>query len=102
MFIGRNEAGYHASVVPWLKARGVAFVASDVAQDVLPSLVEAISQPVHTALIAGMDVDILDNQGLEAVADTAAKLNRWEFLLTVAPVPITGGTGFPVNALAIF
>jgi hypothetical protein len=44
----------------------------------------------------------MDNQDLEAVAETAAKLNRWEFLLTVAPVPVTGGTGFPVNALAIF
>jgi hypothetical protein len=39
---------------------------------------------------------------LEAVAETAARLNRWEFLLVVAPVPVTGGTGWPVNPLAIF
>ena len=45
---------------------------------------------------------ILDNQDLEAVAETAARLNRWEFLLTVAPVSVTGGTGFPANPLAIF
>ena len=38
--VGRNEAGYHASVAPWLKARGVSFLASDDAQDVTPSLVE--------------------------------------------------------------
>lgn len=100
--VGRNEAGYHTSVAPWLKQRGVSFVGSDVAQDVVPSLVEGINLPFHTAIIAGLGIDILDNQDLEAVAETAAKLNRWEFLLTVAPVPVTGGTGFPANALAIF
>ncbi|MFN7915005.1 MAG: cyclase family protein [Vicinamibacterales bacterium] len=100
--VGRNEAGYHASVAPWLKQRGVSFVGSDDAQDVVPSLVEGIALPFHTAIIAGLGIDILDNQDLEAVAETAAKLNRWEFLLSVAPVPVTGGTGFPANALAIF
>jgi kynurenine formamidase len=100
--VGRNEAGYHASVAPWLKERGVSFLGSDDAQDVIPSLVEGITLPVHTLAITALGVDILDNQDLEAVSETAAKLNRWEFLLVVAPVPVTGGTGFPANALAIF
>lgn len=100
--VGRNEAGYHASVAPWLKERGVAFLGSDDAQDVTPSLVEGINLPVHTLAIAALGIDILDNQDLEAVAETAARVNRWEFLLSVAPVPVTGGTGFPANALAIF
>ena len=100
--VGRNEAGYHASVAPWLKARGVAFLGADDAQDVTPSLVEAVNLPVHTLAITALGVDILDNQDLEALAETAARLHRWEFLLTVGPVPVTGGTGFPVNALAIF
>jgi kynurenine formamidase len=100
--VGRNEAGYHASVAPWLKERGVSFLGSDDAQDVTPSLVEGINLPVHTLAITALGIDILDNQDLEALAETAARLNRWEFLLTVAPVPVTGGTGFPANALAIF
>lgn len=100
--VPQNEAGYHASVAPWLKERGVSFLGSDDAQDVTPSLVEGINLPVHTLAITAMGIDILDNQDLEAVADTAARLKRWEFLLSVAPVPVTGGTGFPANALAIF
>src|SRR5713101_4797659 len=100
--IGQNEAGYHASVAPWLKERGVSFLGADDAQDVTPSLVEGVGLPVHTLAITALGLDIIDNQDLEAVAETAAKLNRWEFLLIVAPVPVTGGTGFPVNALAIF
>jgi kynurenine formamidase len=100
--VSRNAAGYHASVAPWLKDRGVSFLGSDAAQDVVPSLVEGVNLPVHTLAITALGIDILDNQDLEAVAETAARLKRWEFLLTIAPVPVTGGTGFPVNALAIF
>jgi kynurenine formamidase len=100
--VSRNAAGLHASVAPWLKARGVALLGGDAAQDVVPSLVEGINLPIHTLLVPGMGVNLFDNQDLEAVGETAAKLKRWEFLLTVAPIPVTGGTGFPVNALAIF
>ena len=100
--VGQNAARFHASIAPWFKTRGVAIVGSDVAEDVLPSRVEGIALPLHTLLITAMGVNLLDNQDLEAVAETAAKLNRWEFMITVAPVPVTGGTGFPVNALATF
>ena len=100
--IAQNAAGFHASVAPWLKARGVSFLGSDDAQDVTPSLVEGVALPVHVLAITALGIDILDNMDLEAVAEAAARLNRWEFLLTVAPVPVTGGTGFPVNPLAIF
>ena len=98
----RNAAGLHASVTPWLKERGVSFLGSDAAQDVTPSLVEGIALPIHTLAITALGIDLFDNQDLEAVAEMAAKLRRWEFMLTAAPVPVTGGTGFPVNALAIF
>jgi kynurenine formamidase len=100
--IGSSEAGLHASTVQWLKDRGVSLIASDSALDVMPSLVESQALPVHVLVIAALGLNILDNQDLEPLGDVAAKQNRWEFLLTVAPVPVAGGTGFPVNALATF
>ena len=100
--VALNAAGLHASVAPWIKTRGVAFIGSDAALDVVPSGVEGVTLPVHILMITALGINLLDNQDLEALADTAAKLNRWEFMLTVAPVPVTGGTGFPVNALATF
>ena len=100
--VAQSAAGVHASVAPWFKARGVAFAGSDAALDVTPSLVEGTNLPVHTLFINAMGIHLLDNQDLEALGATAAKLNRWEFMLTIAPVPVTGGTGFPLNALAIF
>ena len=100
--VGQNAAGLHASVGEWLKARGIALIGSDAALDVVPSLVQGINLPVHTLAITALGVNILDNQDLEAVGELAARQKRWEFLLTVAPVPVVGGTGFPVNALATF
>ena len=100
--VGRNAAGFHASIATWLKARGVAFVGSDAASEVVPTLVEGVTLPVHTLLITGLGINILDNQDLERLAETAARLKRWEFLLTINPVPVTGGTGSPLNTLAVF
>ena len=97
-----NSAGLHASVLPWIKDRGVAFVGSDAATDVMPSLVEGVTQPVHTMLIAGFGTNIFDNMDLEALAKIAAQENRWEFMLTAAPIPVEGGTGSPLNPIAIF
>jgi kynurenine formamidase len=95
-------AGYHASVAPWIKARGVAFVGSDSVTDVRPTLVEGIRDPFHTLMIVALGVNIFDNQDLEEVAATAARLNRWEFLLTVGALRVPRATGSPTNALAIF
>ena len=100
--VSGNSAGLHASVLPWIKERGVAFVGSDAATDVMPSLVEGVGQPVHTMLIAGFGTNIFDNMDLEALAETAAQENRWEFMLTAGPIPVEGGTGSPLNPIAIF
>ncbi len=100
--VSGNSAGLHASVLPWIKERGVAFVGSDAATDVMPSLVEGVTQPVHTMLIAGFGTNIFDNMDLEALAKTAARENRWEFMLTAGPIPVEGGTGSPLNPIAVF
>ena len=43
-----------------------------------------------------------DNANLEDLARTAARLDRWEFLLTVAPLRLHNVTGSPVNPIAVF
>jgi kynurenine formamidase len=100
--VGRNAAGFHASIAPWIKARGVAFVGSDAAQDVVPSMVEGVALPVHTLLLTGLGINLLDNQDLEALSATAARLKRWSFMLSIAPLAVKGGTGSPANIIATF
>src|SRR5207245_8883875 len=100
--VSQGAAGLHASVAPWIKARGIAIVGSDAGEDVIPSMVEGVTLPVHALLITAMGINLLDNQDLEALADAAARMNRWEFMLTFAPLVVRGGTGSPLNALAGF
>lgn len=95
-------AGLHVSVVPWLKQRDVAILGGDGASDLMPSQVEGVSQPVHFLMLIAVGSPLFDNCDLEAVAATAARLNRYEFMFTAAPMAIPGGTGSPRNPLAIF
>jgi hypothetical protein len=45
---------------------------------------------------------LIDRADLEAVSEAAATRNRWEFMLSVASLPIPYGTGSPVNPLTMF
>ena len=99
---GRESAGLHASVAPWLRERGVAMLGADGTNDVLPSGVDGVTQPIHQLTIVAMGMPLFDNLDLEAVAAEAARQNRWEFLLVAAPLAMDGGTGSPLNPLAIF
>ena len=97
-----GAAGSHASVAKWLKARDVAMIGSDGVSDVMPSHVEGLSTPLHELVIVALGMPILDNLDLDAVADAARERERWEFLFVGAPLRVRGGTGSPLNPLAIF
>lgn len=100
--VSANSAGLHASCAKWLKARDVALLGSDAASDVLPSGIEGVTHPIHQLTLIALGAHIFDNCDLEALSDAAAKRKRWEFMLTAAPIPLTGGTGSPLNPIATF
>ncbi len=99
---GQGSAGLHASVAPWLKQRDVAMVGGDYANDAIPSGVSGNFLPIHQLTIVAMGVRLFDNLDLESLAAEAARQNRWEFLLTAAPIPVEGGVGSPMNPIATF
>jgi kynurenine formamidase len=98
----KGTAGLHASCAKWLKERDVALLGSDAASDVLPSGIEGVTHPVHLLMLNAMGVHIFDNCDLGPLASATAQRKRWTFLLTAAPLPITGGTGSPLNPIATF
>ena len=100
--VSERSAGLHASCAKWLKDRDAAILGSDAASDVAPSLVEGVGQPIHQLVIIAMGMPIFDNLDLEAVAAEAARQERWEFLVTAAPMAVGGGTGSPFNPIATF
>jgi kynurenine formamidase len=96
---GGRSAGLDPSVIPWLKQRDVALLGSDHPQYVSPSNLRGA---VHDFALVYLGVHLLDNCDLEALGDAAAARRRWDFLLTVAPLAIPGGTGSPANPIATF
>ena len=57
--------------------------------------------PIHMCALVGMGIHLLDNLRLDLLADACAERGRWEFLFVVAPLQIGGGTGSPINPIAI-
>jgi len=94
--------GLHASSVKWLKNRDVAAVGTDAGVDVLPTGVEGQPGPVHKLLLVAMGTQVFDDLDLEELSKEAKRFRRWEFLFTAAPLRAPGGTGSPLNPLAIF
>jgi len=100
-------AGYHPHVVPFIKERDVAFIGHDFNIDWNPrpgwGAPENIPvNPVHQAVLNWMGVSIIENLDLEKAVETARRVNRYEFMISFAPLPVEGGTGSPINPLAIF
>jgi kynurenine formamidase len=68
----------------------------------MPSGIEGLANPLHELVIVEMGMPILDNLDLGAVAAAAAERDRWTFLFIGAPLRVPGGTGSPLNPLAVF
>jgi kynurenine formamidase len=97
-----KAAGSHASVAKWLKQRDVAVIGSDGVNDVMPSGVDGLANPLHELVLVALGMPILDNLELDALSAEALRRNRWVFLFVGAPLRARGGTGSPLNPLAIF
>jgi kynurenine formamidase len=100
--ITQGLAGLHMSCAKWLHARDVAVLGGDGAQDVLPSGVAGISQPIHALVLVAMGMPIFDNCDLELVGKEAERRQRWEFLVTASPAAVPGATGSVLNPIATF
>jgi kynurenine formamidase len=95
-------AGLHPNCLPWLHDRGVAVLGSDGISDAMPGLgVPGWPFPVHQVGITAIGLHLIDNMSLGALAERCAAAGRWAFLFTLAPLRIEGGTGCPVNPIAV-
>jgi kynurenine formamidase len=100
--ITEGLAGLHMSCAKWLHERDVAILGGDGAQDVLPSGVTGISQPIHALVLVAMGMPIFDNCDLELIGKEAERRHRWEFLVTASPAAVPGATGSVLNPIATF
>lgn len=95
-------AGLHPECLPWIHERGVSVLGSDGISDTLPTpSIKGWSMPIHETILVAMGVHLLDNLSLGPLADACAEAKQYDFQFHVLPLRIQGGTGSPVNPVAL-
>ena len=97
----QSGVGLAVTALEWLAHRQVALLGGDGDSDARPSPVEGVGAPVHVLAINALGMCLLDNLDLEALSAACAEVGSFEFLLVVAPLIVPGGTGSPVNPIAV-
>jgi len=95
---GVPRPGLHASVLRFLRSKDVAVLGWDM-MDATPHDFKG-RHTVHLALPA-FGVALIDNCDLAPLATACRAAGRYEFMLAVAPLVVRGGTGSPVNPIAV-
>jgi kynurenine formamidase len=98
----KAKAGIHATVLPVLAEREIIGVGYDGDGEAVPSHCEGIAYPIHAISIPALGWWTMDSLNLDDLARACVQEGRWEFMLTVAPLRLTRGTGSPVNPIAVF
>ena len=96
------KAGLHPRAAMFLADRQIAALGSDGNNDTAPSTTEGVAFPIHVLALNAMGVHLFDYLQFEDVIRECETLRRWEFLFVAAPLRIPGGTGSPLNPIAIF
>ena len=94
-----TRPGLHVSCLPFLRDHDVSLLVWDMLDH--QPIGYDVPWAVHAAIFA-YGVPLLDNALLEPLAQACTEEGRDEFMLVVAPLPVVGGTGSPVNPLAVF
>lgn len=96
------KAGLHPTALTFVAERQVAALGCDGNSDTAPSSTEQVDFPIHVLAINAMGVHLLDYLQFGDLREVCERTGRWAFLLVAAPLRISGGTGSPLNPIAVF
>ena len=99
---GREAAGLDNAVIPWLRERDVALAGWETPRYMPQPDGDLPRLALHNFALTMLGIHLLDRADFQALSEAAAARSRWEFMLTIAPLPIPNGTGSPVNPIAMF
>jgi len=97
-----GSTGPHAGCLPFFYERSISILGSDTANSLPHPGFTQLGNPVHQVAIVAMGLWLLDNANLDDLAYACSLRNRWEFLICISPLRIEGGTGSPLNPVAVF
>ena len=94
-----GRPGLHASCLPFVKNNDISILGWDM-MDAAPNEYD-VPWTVHGVIFA-YGVALVDNSLLEPLANVCAEEKQYEFMLTINPLYVEGGTGSPANPIAVF
>jgi kynurenine formamidase len=95
---GTSWPGLDRDCAAWIAERDIAIVGADnIGVEVFPSSTPDCQVPLHIALLRGCGVYFCELLQL----DELAARGRHEFLFMLAPLPLVGAVGSPVNPVAV-
>ena len=102
-YAGGPAPGLSLTTAGWLHRTEIAAVATDTwGFEVRPNEFDVPAfQPLHQVVIPNLGLTIGEMWDLESLAEVCAECGRYEFLLSAAPLPITGAVGSPINPVAL-
>lgn len=99
MHLGEPIPTMAADAVRWMAEREISLLASDIG-DLPPG--QGGPPVLHETGLARLGLALIDNADVSSLAAVCDEEGRWNFLFVLAPMPVHGATGVPVNPLAVF
>ncbi|HEY7384576.1 MAG TPA: cyclase family protein, partial [Beijerinckiaceae bacterium] len=101
-FAGGDAPGVKFENCYWCQEKEIAAICSDTwGVEVRPNETTEVQQPWHWVVIPAMGLTMGEMFYLKELADDCAADKTYEFFFAGPPLVITGGTGSPINPLAI-
>jgi kynurenine formamidase len=93
---------YSPELLDWFQDMEIPNLCTDtIGSEVTIDPITQVELPLHAAFLRDMGVLIAEMLSLDALADDCAADGQWDFLYVAGPLKIYGGTGSPVNPVAI-
>jgi kynurenine formamidase len=100
-YAGGPSPGLSLHMAPWLHEHDIAAVATDTwGVEVRPNEI-GYFQPLHVVSLVHSGIAFGEIFDLDGLALDCADDGVYEFMLVASPLPVTGGSGAPVSAVAI-
>jgi kynurenine formamidase len=101
-YAGGDAPGVRFENCYWCHDKSIAAICSDTwGVEVRPNETPELAQPWHWVVIPAMGLTMGEMFYVKELAEDCAEDRMYEFLFAGPPLVITGGTGSPINPLAI-
>lgn len=101
-YAGGPSAGLSFTTAGWIHRTEMAAIATDTwGFEVRPNEFDDAFQPLHQVVIPNIGLTVGEMWDLDDLAADCAQDGTYEFLLTAAPLRITGAVGSPVTPIAL-